>query len=485
MHLIAAATGSGKIILYWKGIPTATGYNVYRSFASASVARRLNQAPVRTRDPGVANGWTYTNQGLRNDVSYVYTLAAVNGRGQEVARSNPSQAAPDADAPPWDSRNAVKIAAQIWKNAQGVDMPDDDFGPTMPPSPQDFVAPNGIAYKDPGVYIPPSPYRYDAHPAIAYDAVEIGGLNWVFGQLLSLNAGGAVAGSIQPAQGDTRPALPFIWQNGAMQMLPLPPSKSPYGFTSGINAAGTICGHGNIMERQRAALVWSGGVVHVLPPLPGGRSCAAYGIGDSGQIVGKSAGTTGQSHMVLWDPDGHIHSLGLGRLVGVNAAGQVIGTQSGTLTRRDHAVLGKSGVLHDLGTLGGPFSTGAAINNQGDAAGWSTIAHGSTRGFLYTAGRMINLGLPPDGISSHANALNDFDVIVGSAATQSGREALLWRQGTLASLNALTVLPPGVTLIDATAINNRGQICAVGRIGETTHAYLLTPRSAAPPINQP
>ncbi len=485
MHLIAAATGGDKIILYWKGIPGAARYNVYRSLASASAARRVNRAPVQTHDPGILNGWTYTDRGLKNDVSYVYTVAAVSSRGQEIARSNPSQAAPNSETPPWNSRNAAKIAAQIWKNAQGVDMPDDDFGPTLPPSPQDFVAPDGIVYKDPGVYIPPSPYRYDAHPAIAYDAVEVGGLSRVFGQSLSLNAGGAVTGSIQPPPGDTRPALPFVWQNGAMHMLPLPPSESPYGFTSGINAVGTVCGRGNTLGRRQAALLWSGGVVRVLPPLPGGEHCAAYGIGDGGQIVGESAGTTGRSHMVVWDPDGLIHDMGLGRLTGINAAGQVVGTQSGTLTRRDHAVLGQNGVLRDLGTLGGPFSTGAAINSQVDVAGWSNVAHGSTHGFLYTAGRMINLGLPPDGVSSHANALNNADVVVGSAATQTGRIALIWRQGTLANLDALTALPPGVTLIDATAINDRGQICAVGRIGNTIHAYLLTPRTAPPPVKQP
>ena len=83
------------------------------------------------------------------------------------------------------------------------------------------------------------------------------------------------------------------------------------------------------------------------------------------------------------------------------------------------AVRSENGVLHDLGTLGGPFSEAAAINRRGDVVGWSNVAHGSARGFLYSGGRLINLGLPPSGLSSRALALNDAGVIVGSATTGS------------------------------------------------------------------
>lgn len=119
-------------------------------------------------------------------------------------------------------------------------------------------------------------------------------------------------------------------------------------------------------------------------------------------------------------------------------------------------------------------------NNRGVVVGWSNIPRGSARGFLYTGGRMISLGLPPSAGSSHADAMNDAGSIVGSARTDPGSRALLWQNGTLADLNDLARLPPGVTLTQATAINNQGQICVVGRSGNTNCAYLLTPHFIKP-----
>ena len=479
MHLVAAPTGSGKIILYWRGVQGAAGYNVYRGLASVSQQRRINIAPVRTPDPGVANGFTDTDRGLKNGVAYVYTVAAVSRRGQEIARSNPSQAVPDPDAPPWDSRSAAKIAAKIWANAQRVDFPDpNDSGPILPPQPSDFVAPDGVIYKDPIIPPPPSPYRYLLHPAAAYDTVDLGTLGRPFVTPRGLNNSGVAVGSAQPPRGDERPVLPFLWQNGTMQALPIPPSESPYGFATGINASGMICGTGNTSERRRAALVWQAGAVRVLPPLPGGREWNAHAINDAGQIAGESGDAQGRSHMVWWDEAGQLHDLGLGTLTGINATGQVAGTRSGGRGVTDHAVRSEGGVLHDLGTLGGPFSQAEAINRRGEVVGWSNIPHGSSRGFLYTKGRMINLSLPPSALSSHAGALNDAGSIVGGAETSSGPRALLWQRGTMADLNDLARLPSGVTLTEATAINDQGQICAVGRSANTSRAYLLTPRSA-------
>lgn len=478
MHLVAAATGGDRITLYWKGVAGAAGFNITRGTSDVPETIRVNRAPVQIHDPGVANGWTDTDRGLKEGVAYVYTATALDVRGREIARSNPSQAEANPNAIPWDTRDAAKIAAKVWANAEGMTMPDEaDFGPIMPPTPQDFVAPDGVVYKDPPVYIPPVPYQYLAHPTIAYDATDLGTLGGPFAQPRGLNAGGMVVGNAHPPSRDTRPALPFLWRDGSMQALPILPSESPYGYAVAINASGTVCGYGNTTERHQSALLWRAGSVRVLPSLPGGSSWGAYGINDIDQVAGESADATGRAHMVWWDEAGRLHDLGLGRLAGINASGQVVGLQSGEKGMSERAVRSVDGVLYDLGTLGGPFSAASAINSRGDVVGWSNVAHGSAHGFLYSGRHLINLGVPPSATSSRALALNDAGEIVGTAITASGRRAILWQNGTMADLNDLTAHPAGVTLTEATAINGRGQICAVGRSGKTLYAYLLTPHS--------
>ncbi len=494
MHLVAAPSGGDRIVLYWRGVPGAVAFHLFRSPASDTGAARINSAPIRTRDPDVSNGWTTVDRGRKAGVSSVYAVAALDRRGREIARSNPAQAEADPNAPPWNSRSAAKIAAALWANAVGGDMPDDDSGPWVPPTRRDFTAPNGVVYKDPGVSIPPSPYRYVAHPARVYAAVDLGTLGRPSVQPRGISPSGVVVGSAAPPPGDQRPLLPFVWRDGTLSALPIPGSESPYGFATGINAAGLVCGTGNVQGRHQNALLWTpgpGGAMRltILTPLADGKGSAAFGIGDAGQVGGDATDAGGQEHMVWWDTSGHLHDLGLGRLAGVNASGQLAGTQEGAYHTAARAVRADRGVLHDLGTLGGPFSYAAAINRRGEVAGRSNVARGSARGFLFSGTQMINLGLPPGADSSRANALNDAGDVVGSASVPTGRVALLWRRSasgdlTLSTLDSLAVLPSGVSLIDAAGINSRGQICATGQThgdgqsNPAVHAYLLTLRAA-------
>jgi probable HAF family extracellular repeat protein len=46
----------------------------------------------------------------------------------------------------------------------------------------------------------------------------------------------------------------------------------------------------------------------------------------------------------------------------------------------------------DLGTLGGSRSDAHAINNRGQVVGHSSIANGTVHAFLYSGGKMQDLG---------------------------------------------------------------------------------------------
>jgi probable HAF family extracellular repeat protein len=85
--------------------------------------------------------------------------------------------------------------------------------------------------------------------------------------------------------------------------------------------------------------------------LPGGLHSYAYGINDSGQVVGNCS-YTGFQHAFMWN-----------------------------------------GSMHDLGGLDPEniVSEAYAINNNGQVVGKSKIPGGSTHAFLYSGGVMLDL----------------------------------------------------------------------------------------------
>jgi probable HAF family extracellular repeat protein len=84
----------------------------------------------------------------------------------------------------------------------------------------------------------------------------------------------------------------------------------------------------------------------------------------------------------------------------------------------------------DLGTLGGYYSAGTAINFFGQVAGYSDIAdHSAVHAFLWTKGKGMQDLNPPGIAQSLALAINDFGDVVGVAVTAGDHptsHAFLW-----------------------------------------------------------
>ena len=79
----------------------------------------------------------------------------------------------------------------------------------------------------------------------------------------------------------------------------------------------------------------------------------------------------------------------------------------------------------DLGTLGGPSSAAAAVNQSGHVVGWAQIAGASSdvnwRAFLWTAASgMVDLG-SLGGTYSVARDVNEAGAVVGTSAVALGR----------------------------------------------------------------
>jgi probable HAF family extracellular repeat protein len=144
----------------------------------------------------------------------------------------------------------------------------------------------------------------------------------------------------------------------------------------------------------------------------------------------------------------------------------------------EYAFLYIGGAMTDLVTLAGlPYSCAYGINNRGQVVGWaeSGLGQGYSHAFLYSGGTITDLGTLPGGPLTYGISgapipygINDSGQVVGSA-NFGYNEAFLYSGGTMLDLNNLVTLPSGVYLTNAAAINDRGQIAA---LGSDNHAYL-------------
>ena len=193
----------------------------------------------------------------------------------------------------------------------------------------------------------------------------------------------------------------------------------------------------------------------------GGANSRAFGINNSGEVVGLSniaAGST-QSSIFLYR-HGHMTSL-VGPVdptetfgdIKINSKGDVIGFP---LSDGD-ASIDHKGNLIDLGSLAGLGSAARDLNDHDEVVGYSGVSGtGSTRvnhAFLYKNGTVIDLGTL-GGPGSVANDINAHGEIVGSSMTTSGAtHAFLYRNTHMTDLGTL-----GGADSVAGAINNSGEV---------------------------
>lgn len=146
--------------------------------------------------------------------------------------------------------------------------------------------------------------------------------------------------------------------------------------------------------------------------------------------------------------------------------------------------------IRDLGTLGGACAMAGDINNRGQVVGYSTLVDNkTTRPFLWTAkDGMRNLG-SLGGPYAHANAINENGDVIGYSTMLSGGaapaynkgRAFYWSKGKLTNLGTF-----GDDYSDANSINRQGQI--VGEVfsaetGESLRGWISDRGSALVDLN--
>jgi probable HAF family extracellular repeat protein len=322
----------------------------------------------------------------------------------------------------------------------------------------------------------------------AYVVEDLGVLPGDTGSVaLAINAHGDVVGwSANSA--DTRA---FVYTTaGGMVQLPSP-SDRPRTVARDINDAGVVVGGANKGGTDLGhAVVWSNGTVEDLGTLATGFYSEAYGVNNLGQVVGYSytdggagMGVHGFSRRpgeALLDitPDSDT-----GYASDVNDAGQVTGYK--TALGGYHAFRWAGGTFTDLGVLPGfAHSFGSAINASGQVAGSSASASGNTERVFRSDSEATLTNLGGVGETNSAMGINASGSMVGVGRPTSGlKRAFLYTDaGGLQDLNTLIDPSSGWFILNATDINDAGQIVGYGTndILGVSHAVRLRPATVPP-----
>jgi probable HAF family extracellular repeat protein len=136
--------------------------------------------------------------------------------------------------------------------------------------------------------------------------------------------------------------------------------------------------------------------------------------------------------------------------------------------------------MRSIGTLGGSWSEGSAINASGHITGLAYLPGDvEAHAFLWKDEQMQDLGTLPAGGFSWGFGINASDVVVGlSQRNRNGTylDYAFVRDGNrMKNLNMLIPADSGWELDVAYGVNDSGQIVGEGTIGGKTHAFLLTP----------
>jgi probable HAF family extracellular repeat protein len=239
-----------------------------------------------------------------------------------------------------------------------------------------------------------------------------------------------------------------------------------YSDAYGINNSGQVVGvSSTIRDSYGHAFLYSGGVMTDLLGESPLVISFAYGISNSGLIVGTNgSGGNGFGGQAFLYSGGSMQNLGylpgatISDAYAINDSGQVAGSAwTGEYGTSIRAFLFSGGSMQDLGPFpgnGGGTSAGG-INNSGQVVGWF-YSNSSAHAFSYDGGVMTDLGTL-GGLGSIATGINNSGQVVGAADTSSGvKDAFLFSNGTMQDLRTLAA--PYNYSSGALGINNSGQI---------------------------
>ena len=265
----------------------------------------------------------------------------------------------------------------------------------------------------------------------------------------SANDTGSVVGTAATtAFGSGR--LPVIWQNGVVSQLPLPVGET-LGDANSVNASTVAVGSVNGGSLQRG-VIYSGGSATIITQTTSNGSyfVTAFGINDSGRIVGQGI-----------DPTNAARNVGIVYDIGQNMAFEV------------GALPGMNGAL------------AFGVSNTGYVVGSSMLNQGSGLPFIWSdQGGIVAIPLATGTSQGSARAVNSAGWVVGN---DSSAFSIPFLYDGMATYRLADLIPPNSgwdlsmnTSSSALGISENGIIVGTGVHNGETHAYAMVPASPTP-----
>jgi probable HAF family extracellular repeat protein len=322
-----------------------------------------------------------------------------------------------------------------------------------------------------------------------YTATDIGTLpggSWA--QATAINNSGQIAGYGATSSGAVEA---FLYGGGSITGLGFV-SGTTNSYAYGLNNLGDVVGTAiNPATGLVSAYLYTGGTMNGFMTgtvADGLTEVTAMDVNDSRQIAGyyvTGGGTMPRPYIydACVGSDGSFQGayswtewFSAMRAYSINNGGYAAMDWTWTAGRSQAMIIDEHGTRINIGQrYSGSSNHARGINDSNQVAGYETFASGLSVPFLYSDGLYTFLGFLPGAGDGQALGLNNRGQVVGFEHFFGGNYdvAFLYSDGVLMDLNGLVQsLPTGVSLRSATAINDSGQIAALGTDG---HSYLLEP----------
>ncbi len=249
----------------------------------------------------------------------------------------------------------------------------------------------------------------------------------------------------------------------------------------GVNDTGVVVGASDLPDGTFHAFVWENGVMTDLGTL-GGEVSTAFSVNNAGVVVGRAKNAAGVDRAVRWFKDGQgvwqIEDLGtlngdnsgFGWATRINNAGQIVGYA--TAGQPYHAFIWENGVMTDVGTLDYTgnlaYSQALGISDSGQVVGFAyRVLGGPEHGFVTVNGRQEDITPAFSFSLAQGHNINTAGVIGGYIANNTTGGA--FRAAYMTPGSGWTLIP----LLDGMAesygydINEAGEMVGVSFVQST------------------